>query len=67
MSRRLSSAKVMSANSQSILAGPEIGLVDRRAVAEIIDPDLLDAVEILAPPFVVAARLHLVDAASCRC
>ena len=45
-----------------IFAGTEIGLVDRRAVAEIIDPDFLDAVEILPPPFVVAANLHLVDA-----
>ena len=31
-------------------------------VGEIVDPDLLDAVEILSPFFVVAARLHLVDA-----
>ena len=43
------------------LVGPEIGLVDRGAVAKIIDPDLIDAVEVLAPPFIVAADLHLVD------
>ena len=40
----------------------EIGFVDRRPVAEVIDADLLDAVEILAPPFVMAADLHLIDA-----
>ena len=45
-----------------VLARAEIGLVDRRTVAEIVDPDLLDAVEILSPFFVVAAQLHLVDA-----
>ena len=44
------------------LVRAEVGLVERRPVAEIIDPDLLDAVEILAPAFVVAADLHLVDA-----
>ena len=62
MSRRFSSAKVRSANSQSILARAEEGLVDRRAVAQIMDADLLDAVEIVAPLFVMAAHLHLVDA-----
>ena len=44
------------------LVGAKVGLVDRRAVAEVIDPDLLDAVEILAPALVMAARRHLVDA-----
>jgi hypothetical protein len=44
------------------LARREVGLVDRRSVAEVVDPDFLDAVEILAPPLVMAARLHLVDA-----
>ena len=44
------------------LARPEIGLVDRRTVAEEIDADFLDAVEILAPPFVMAADRHLIDA-----
>jgi len=43
------------------LVGTEIGLVDRRPVTEKVDPDLLDAIEILAPPFVMAADLHLVD------
>ena len=41
--------------------GPEIGFVDRRPVTEIVDPDLLDAVEILAPALIVAADLHLID------
>ena len=36
--------------------------MDRRAVAKEVDPDLLDAIEILAPALVVAADLHLVDA-----
>ena len=44
------------------LVRAEIGLVDRRSVAEEIDADFLDAVEILAPPLVMAADLHLVDA-----
>ena len=44
-----------------IFAGAEIGFVQRRAVAQEIDADFLDAVEVLAPPLVMAADLHLVD------
>ena len=44
------------------LVGPEVGLVDRRPVAEEIDADFLDAVEILAPALIMAADRHLVDA-----
>src|SRR5689334_8198521 len=45
-----------------IFTRSEVRLVDRRAIAEEVDADFLDAVEILAPPFIVAADLHLVDA-----
>ena len=62
MLRRFRSAKVRSANSQSYLPGAEIRPVQRRPVAQIVDPDFLDAVEILAPALVMAADLHLVDA-----
>src|SRR4029079_10156957 len=44
------------------LARAEVGLVDRRGGAEIVDPDLGHAVEILAPALVMAANRHLVDA-----
>src|SRR6185503_4080834 len=40
----------------------KIGLVERRSVAKEIDPNFLDAVEILAPAVVMAADRHLVDA-----
>ncbi len=44
------------------LVGPQVGLMDRRPVAQEVDPDFLDAVEILAPALIVTADLHLVDA-----
>src|SRR6476469_4541240 len=44
------------------LVRTEVGLVDRWPVAEKIDADFLDAVEILAPPVIMSAGLHLVDA-----
>ncbi len=44
------------------LVGAEEGPVERRAVAKIVDPDFLDAVEVLPPALVMAAGGHLVDA-----
>ena len=43
------------------LVGAKVRLVDRRTVAKIVDPDFLNAVEVLAPALVMATDLHLVD------
>src|SRR5206468_7983418 len=45
-----------------VAAGAEISLMQRRAVAQIVEPELLDAIEVELPMLVMAARLHLVDA-----